>query len=281
MDKCFYHYKDLDGLCSGAIIKHIYPECKMIGVDYGEKFPWEEVLPNDNVVMVDFSLDPFQLMHDLQKKCKTFLWIDHHKSAIDKNGRHALQNVHISTEMAACELVWKDFFLSPTPDGVRLIGLYDIWKHEDPRVLPYHYGLESEIQGVEDALWGDIFFDEQGHVQKTCDLGSKIMQYQQKRDRWNMKFSFVSEFEGLKFICVNNTYTSSTQFNSIWDSKKYDAMMVFFFTGEQWSIHMYTNKPNINLVNIATKYGGGGHVQACGFQSKTLPVSEVKGIKND
>ena len=31
-----YHSKDLDGFCSGAIIKKKYPEAEMIGYDYGQ-----------------------------------------------------------------------------------------------------------------------------------------------------------------------------------------------------------------------------------------------------
>lgn len=35
---CFYHSKDLDGKCSGAIVKYKFPDCNMIGIDYGDKF---------------------------------------------------------------------------------------------------------------------------------------------------------------------------------------------------------------------------------------------------
>ena len=37
--KCFYHSADLDGHCSGAIVKMVYPECELIGINYGDKFP--------------------------------------------------------------------------------------------------------------------------------------------------------------------------------------------------------------------------------------------------
>jgi len=41
--KCFYHSVDLDGHCSGAIVKRAYPDCEMIGINYGDKFPWQQV----------------------------------------------------------------------------------------------------------------------------------------------------------------------------------------------------------------------------------------------
>jgi hypothetical protein len=40
---CFYHSADLDGHCSGAIIKKVHPECELIGINYGDEFPWDKV----------------------------------------------------------------------------------------------------------------------------------------------------------------------------------------------------------------------------------------------
>lgn len=41
--KCFYHSSDLDGHCSGVIIKQKYPKCEMIGINYGQDFPYNTV----------------------------------------------------------------------------------------------------------------------------------------------------------------------------------------------------------------------------------------------
>ena len=51
MYKCFYHSKDLDGWCSGAIVKKAHPDCVMIGIDYGDSFPWGEVSKDDIIVI--------------------------------------------------------------------------------------------------------------------------------------------------------------------------------------------------------------------------------------
>jgi len=52
--KCFYHSSDLDGHCSGAIVKQEYADCEMIGIDYGNKFPWDSIEIRETVFMVDF-----------------------------------------------------------------------------------------------------------------------------------------------------------------------------------------------------------------------------------
>ena len=75
--KCFYHSADLDGHCSGAIVKHKYPECELIGINYGDEFPWDDLDIDDPIYMVDFSLQPFDQMIKLGKHFN-LIWIDHH-----------------------------------------------------------------------------------------------------------------------------------------------------------------------------------------------------------
>ena len=40
---CLYHRSDLDGHCSGAIVKYFIPEAKLIGIEYGDEIPWKEL----------------------------------------------------------------------------------------------------------------------------------------------------------------------------------------------------------------------------------------------
>ena len=79
--KCFYHSTDLDGRCSGALIKWRHPECELIGIDYGQAFPWHLVDSGECVWMVDFCLQPHEDMIRLARKCD-LIWINHHKTSI-------------------------------------------------------------------------------------------------------------------------------------------------------------------------------------------------------
>lgn len=42
---CFYHKADLDGVCSGAIVKHFVPDVELYGFDYGEEFDFYAASP--------------------------------------------------------------------------------------------------------------------------------------------------------------------------------------------------------------------------------------------
>lgn len=125
--KCFYHSADLDGHCSGAIVKLAHPECEMIPINYGQEFPWDTIILGETVFMVDFSLPAgdmkaLNLNSDLR-------WIDHHKSAIE-----ALSGLYKGIReigLGACELVWRYCFPNdPVPYAVHLLSVYDVWRFE-------------------------------------------------------------------------------------------------------------------------------------------------------
>jgi len=87
--KCFYHSADLDGHCSGAIVKHFNPECEMFPINYGQTFPWEKIQEDEWIYMVDFSLQPFEDMVKLNQSCN-LVWIDHHATAIEDRRKSGL-----------------------------------------------------------------------------------------------------------------------------------------------------------------------------------------------
>ena len=80
----FYHKSDLDGRCSGAILKYHIPDITLVGIDHGDPFPWNMINSGTIVYMCDFSLPDINLMYRLWEKSAEFIWIDHHKSAIER-----------------------------------------------------------------------------------------------------------------------------------------------------------------------------------------------------
>ena len=112
--KCFYHSADLDGHCSGAIVKMAYPDCDMIGINYGDEFPWESIPIGcgEKVFMVDYSLQPYSEMRKLAIHADPLIWIDHHKSVIEEHkewvsvGNGSILGTQKSG-IGACALLWK------------------------------------------------------------------------------------------------------------------------------------------------------------------------------
>jgi oligoribonuclease NrnB/cAMP/cGMP phosphodiesterase (DHH superfamily) len=272
--KCFYHSADLDGHCSGAIVKQKHPECEMIGINYGDDFPWDSIKKDETVYMVDFCLQPFSEMTELFAKT-SLVWIDHHESAIKEYEDIGVPMPGLrEIGTAACELTWKYFHKERTPRAVFLLGRYDVWDHSNDDVLPFQYGMRmDEDTNPMAKIWTYLFNDEPYVVDETIDKGKTVLEYQSQQNRKIIQArGFDIDFDGLRVIACNQAMTNSQLFDSVWDPDKYDAMLTFSMRpNRQWTISMYSTKPDIDVSVICKARGGGGHKGASGFQCKELP----------
>lgn len=282
--KCFYHSADLDGHCSGAIIKHFYQECELIGINYGQPFPWDTVENNEPVFMVDFSLQPFEDMIRLANVA-TLVWIDHHKTAIDESIAHHV-NLAIpglrEVGRAGCELTWtyiQDYVMrdkeekEPVPVAVTLLGRYDVWDHKDPRTLPFQYGMRMYNTRPEYAgIWASLLDRQYAPViDAILEKGTMILEYEaQSNAKYVASAAFPVMLDGLKCIAVNKLMANSKLFDAVWDPHTYDAMLSFGWRGSQWTVSLYTDRPDIDVSEVAKRRGGGGHKGAAGFQCTDL-----------
>lgn len=169
-----YHRADFDGIFCREIAKKFLPEATFLGWDYGDPTP--TITDDCDIYMLDISIDALMAR-------KNLVWIDHHKSAIDKftpevssgekyEGRfgHQIKGYRIDG-VAACRLAWQWFKTMPEhaepnfagrgieeslpskqqfidrsvsePWAVRLAGEYDIWDKRDPDAELFQHGLSS------------------------------------------------------------------------------------------------------------------------------------------
>lgn len=297
---CFYHIADLDGKCSAVIARLVY-NCvvEMYGIDYGWKFPWDKVQGRD-VIMVDFSLEPFSDMERLLTEAKNLIWIDHHKTAIEAYANWRITNPAFSQKIdgirevgkAGCELAWQHFIGGDPPPVVKLLGRYDVWDNKDEkewamRVLPFQYGMRALNLEVDDPYWNTLFYPanpaDSAQVHNIITSGAAILAYENQQ---NALYAKVCAFETvmaepievgkpcrqLRVIACNKALTNSRLFDSVWDPEKYDLMAAFYLQkGGTWKVSLYTTKNDVDVSVLAKARGGGGHAKAAGFISKELP----------
>lgn len=275
MTTVMYHSRDLDGQCSGAIVKYKHPDCNTIGVDYGDDVPWDQLKEGETVFVVDFSFDVPD-MKRLDKKY-SLIWIDHHKTAIEKMRSHGLRFNGLQKEgLGACALTWTFCrFDTPMPWAVILLAEYDVWIHTKPETLSFQYGMRLEATEPESHLWKKLFSGnsevvmdsiiEKGHIIRDYEIQSSII--------YAAAAAFEIDFEGLKCIAINKVLKNSFLFESVFDEDKHDAMLAFGWTGATWSFSLYSTK--VDVSPVAVRYGGGGHPNACGFKSKTIPFFSI------
>jgi hypothetical protein len=294
-----YHSRDLDGFSSGAICKKKYPNAKLIGFDYGQPFPYDQVERGEEVIMIDVSLKMPEMM-DLSEYCDGKLtWIDHHKSAIDDFLASALNDgsehypigidIYRSPKIqavlkvgrSACEIAWLYYFSdTPIPYSIQLLGEYDTWRNEnknrwEQEILPFQFGIRLFCNSPEtfpEQLLEQVNYPNTEYsYHHIMAQGITVLKYQaQVNERQCKSASFEFEIEGLRAICVNGGGFNSDVFKSVYDESKHDIMVPFQFNGKFWVVSFYSVKKEVDCSVVARKFGGGGHAGAAGCQLASI-----------
>jgi hypothetical protein len=301
---CFYHRGDLDGKCSGAIVlDHFEGAVEVVGINYGDNF--EKIvfgrsnLKDEIVIMIDFCLEPWDLMPRLQESCRHLIWIDHHSEAIKKYEswqsfpERKIDGIR-EIGLAGCELAWR-FFNNDDhmPEAVRLIGRYDVWNWENvPGALEFQMGMRL-VETMPDkstatVLWKSLLRPLAPHVERIMidqiiDDGKVVLRYKKQQDSIHIKSAgFELDWFGKKWIAINEMYNNSELFNELYDPSRHHGMLAFGWRKGNWHISLYTTRDDVDCGAIATeaakrlsderyKATGGGHRKAAGFQSVYMP----------
>lgn len=278
-----YHKADYDGIFCREIAKKFLPDATLIGWDYGEPEPHVDV--ENELYILDLSV-PGLMSHP------NLIWIDHHKSAIEKYS--PLIPGYRIDGVAACRLAWQYFNgtlfdgklarkehyierLVVEPWAVRLAGEYDIWDKRDDNAELFQHGLKSEelYPNTWDALLSTNVGDE-GTVARLLNQG-RALQFAKTKENASIikELGFTFQWEGYTFLCCNHARYNSFLFTAGL-KPEHDACFGFKWTGKDWSISLYhaPGKEQHDLSKLAVKYGGGGHKGACGFRINKLPFTQ-------
>lgn len=291
---CYYHKADMDGICSGAIVKNFIPDCEMVGVDYGD-----DMVPPEGtkqVFYVDISPTPedwYEIMNNVDNLEK-IVYIDHHKKAIEIADNNHINTKHCSTEKAACQLVWEYFTGMPLPQAVRLIAKYDIWdfKSQKNKILNFQYGMWSEktVHDLESTLWKTLFNRNTSWEMSITVRGEVIRQYLELDTKIDSKLSVIfcddqipNIASRITFGLVLNEYPkfhvqqkAQKVFKNVEECQGL-AYMEFHNTKVKISLRRKKETDHIDISEIARCFGGGGHPAAAGF---TIDLDKIKTIGN-
>ena len=296
--RIFYH-NDNDGKCCAALIYQYYnlntPDpCAEIPItfnkmDYGMRFPIEDISKNEKVYIVDYSIEVNE-MKELLSITKDIIWIDHHKSAIEKylpfieelNEAGKIIEGERDTLLAGCELVWTWFYKKNTkyPDFVKYVADRDMWrwKYAD-NTRNYNDGLIIYDTSPNSIIWDDHFTPEVMRDGKVVSKTKNSMSMEQLEER-----GFWLTFHGYKAFAINSDVIRGSEYFEIY-APDADIWIVFRLCcckpnpnlqqDIYWTVSLYTKNPDIDVSKIAMNYMykgkiGGGHKGASGFQSKGL-----------
>ena len=279
--KTFFH-SDADGKASAAIVYNFFNrDMKMlplsaqsyIPINYNQEFPFESITPYEEVIIVDFSLkeDEFR---KLLKITDNVVWIDHHKTAIERFKNFDIDIKGIRRDgVSGCELTWEHYYGGKTvPKIISLLGDYDTWKFKyGDETNKLQTGLRLYDTRPEVYSWKKWLEDDTS-LDTIIKDGSIVLKYRRNMFRSLVKsWSYWTEFEGHKAIVCNAGSVSSQLFDTV--RAPYDIMIAWVFDGTNYVVSLYTKSKDIDVSEIAKKYDGGGHRGAAGFTCSKLPFS--------
>lgn len=294
--KAFYHL-DLDGKASAALVRKYATnfdkyEPEYIEINYGMDFPFEKIRNGECVWIVDYSITPDE-MTELLSITENVIWIDHHKSAIQRYEGYERNIDGIRYDgIAGCMLTWAylnhianvpahksqvDFvpnMCNDAPMCIKYIGDYDVWRFEyGENTKNYHFYLESLGNLPPESSYWDLLLNDNAITRRDHVLtGEKIKNYRSFMMKEYLKsYGFETSLLGYKCFAVNMALISSDDFSSI-DTNSYDILVGFCFNGLRWSYSLRSEKVDVSIV--AMQFGGGGHRGAAGFSADRYVLGE-------
>lgn len=262
------HHNDADGRSSGAIIKRaLTPDVELYEMNYGDPIPWDKIETAKQVIVVDFSL-PIEDMQRLADS-KEFVWIDHHKSAMETMADVSGDWAGIrSLDEAACVLTWQYYFPDEAvPKAVVLIGDRDIWRWAEKDTGSFSEGLFYQNTDADnDELWVPLLDDNKEMVDKLIKNGAILRAAQLTTiERKIARFGHEVDFEGHRTLVVNDR--GMGEMGQHIGDLGYDIGYCYVDIKQDGKLMTMVTlySKTVDVSKIAKKYGGGGHAGAAGF----------------
>lgn len=293
---CVTH-NDMDGVFSGLVIRHKYPQTIVYQTNYGRNFE-SNWLDCDVLFVTDYSFDGIKTLQDINnRETPKLVWIDHHvivDEAIQQNfNPEGLRRRDVS---AAC-LCWEYCYPNTEiPTVIKYISDYDIWQWKDNINALYFQNAIRNVSISINQKSGTEFFkallEKQNLLDRFVANGKNIEDYNDLRRKLVCEDGgFYTKIEGMDAIACNIKTTNSTIFKFEDEKLKkekvdipFRILFAYFSSINGWRVSVFSNDPEkFSAHEICKKYGGGGHDGAGGFQVSTLddlpfelPKQEIK-----
>jgi oligoribonuclease NrnB/cAMP/cGMP phosphodiesterase (DHH superfamily) len=233
----------------------------------------------EQIYIVDFSFKKEDLDFFINAIGKdNVIWIDHHESAMKKlAGYEYLPGIR-TDEWSGCRLSWIYFHRDePVPFAVVLIDDMDRWEmhYEEQSKNFYEYTLSIDLDDPTCKEWTRLLHTED--LTDCLKIGalyreSKIRRLKKKiRD---VSFESILQWQGKEYTMLQmnlSEYDEASEVGEIiWKEMGYDVAWCWHYrildNGKYAKVNSLRSKPGgVDVSEIATSQGGGGHVAAAGW----------------
>lgn len=211
------------------------------------------------VVILDFSYDNATTKR-LIEEADDLLVIDHHKSAMVE--LHDISNTRFDMGHSGARLSW-DFFHPghPPPKLINYIEDRDLWKWE----LPYSKEFSAAFDMVPFKFEEFELFEDDSVFDDAVKRGSYILAYSKTVVKKVCDKAARRKYQGMDVMVVNSSHWMSEIGNKL--SHDCDFAVIWYFDHEDRKnkVSLRAFHDNVDVSEIAKRFGGGGHKKAAGF----------------
>ena len=241
-----------------------------------------------NVIIIDVAYKPV-ILHEIAKKAKRVLFIDHHISIINEIKELKLQltgeslEIFYDDKLSGASLVWKYFYKNKKmPKFVKYIEDNDIgrWALEDS--VPFIAGLEVEYKTDpthENLKKWDRLLNKKV-LKELVERGRNYNMYKSYLiDKYKKKTNYMYfpskklvnmglfDKEGVYKVAVINSNCPSVSLlgKRIAEEGDYDFVFLYIYDIYKRKYFVSLRSKKADVTDIAKRFGGGGHTLASAF----------------
>ena len=219
------------------------------------------------VYLVDFSYRR-TILKAMCDKARSVLVIDHHTSAeqdlAGMEQEHDNLRVIFDMHKSGSVLTWEHFHRTPPPQLFLHIQDRDLWRFELESTNDIHAALMS--RPFDFAVWEQLCREDGALVQLTRD-GSAISRYRRRMIDLHREKAVMTIIAGYQ-VPVVNCYEEimSDLIGELAAGYPFAAGYHDKGTLRKWSLR--SQNDSVDVSDIASRFGGGGHRNAAGFTTK-------------
>ena len=213
-----------------------------------------------NVVILDFSFD-----NATTKKMITaasgLLVIDHHKSAMVE--LHDISNTHFDMTKSGAMLSWEWFHPGKEPPKfIKYIQDRDLWKWE----LEYSKEFSAAFDMVPFEFEEFEKFEDDSVFDDACKRGSYILAYSKTVVKKVCEKATARKMDGKDVLVVNASHWMSEIGARL--APDCDFALIWYWDHEvrHTKVSLRAFHDTVDVAEISSRFGGGGHKKAAGFQ---------------
>jgi len=215
------------------------------------------------VFILDFSFKP-EVMRNLDGQASEIVLLDHHKTAAERLSGFKCRCGRIHFDLGKCgaRLAWEHFHATKVPPLIEYVEDRDLWRWQLPDSRAYLAALDAEEQTFEN--WLRVSQLEGRELAQFIARGQAMLDKAEAYARAILATALPVEIGGSRGLMVNapqefrdlgtRLAEKCGTFGAVWSQ----------IDSRQAKVSL-RSVPPFQCVDLATRFGGGGHAYAASF----------------